>query len=269
MTIIQRYATAFESECAESSLRQSIPAAYATHSAPTTGRSFVFINTAELIAALREEGFRPTEVAQTASRKGSPAYAKHMLRFRHIRDSVTLVDAVPELILINAHDGSSAYQLRSGLYRPVCTNGMMTELGDFGLIRVPHRGDVVANVVEGGRHLSRGFADLGETVAHMARRELTRAEQIRFAERAALIRYRQGRTAPFPPETLLETRRTVDIGDDLWRVYNVVHEHLMCGGDSGLTTNGRRTRSRAISAIRENVRINTDLWQLAMQMIRS
>jgi hypothetical protein len=268
MALIQRYASAFESECAESDLRLSIPAAYATHSAPCTGRDYVFINTAELIAALRDEGFRPTEVIQTASRKSSADYAKHMLRFRHLRDSVTLVDAVPELILINAHDGSSAYQLRSGLYRPVCTNGMMTELGDFGLIRIPHRGNVIANVVDGARQLSRGFSDLGETVAQMAQRELTRAEQIRFAESAALIRYRQGRSAPFPPETLLEARRSVDEGDDLWRVYNVVHEHLLRGGDTGITSNGRRTRSRAIGAIRENVRINTSLWQLAMQLIR-
>jgi hypothetical protein len=226
MTIIHSYATAFESECSPSHIRESIPAAYATQSAPSTGRDYVFINTAELIAALAEEGFRPTEVAQTAPRSGNRAFAKHMLRFRHLRDSVTLVDAVPELILINAHDGSSAYQLRSGLYRPVCTNGMMTELGDFGVIRVPHRGNVVANVVEGARHLSRGFAHLGETVAQMAHHELTRSEQLRFAEQAALIRYRNGRPTPFPPETLLETRRSVDIGDDLWRIYNVVQ---LCG----------------------------------------
>jgi hypothetical protein len=73
----------------------------------------------------------------------------------------------------------------------------------------------------------------------MAQRELTRREQLRFAEEAARIRYRNGRPTPFPPETLLEARRSVDIGDDLWRVYNVVHEHLMQGGDSGRSARGR------------------------------
>ena len=267
MATIQHYA--FESACSDDDLRHSVPAAYAIGSAPSTSRGYVFINTAELIAALREEGFQPTQVTQTASRKSTAAYAKHMLRFRHIRESITLVDAVPELILINAHDGTSAYQLRSGLYRPICTNGMMTELGDFGLIRVHHRGDVVANVVEGARHISRGFAGLGETIERMARTELTRAEQLRFAENAALIRYRNGRTAPFTPEILLTPRRHADVGPDLWRVYNVVHEHLMFGGDAGHTAAGRRTQSRAIRAIRENVWINTHLWQLAMQMIRA
>src|SRR3954463_16739527 len=96
------------------------------------------------------------------------------------------------------------------------------------------------------------------TMAQMAQRELTRLEQLRFAEEAARIRYGNGRPTPFPPETLFEARRSVDIGDDLWRVYNV-HERLMQGGDSGRSTRGRSLRSRAI---RENVRINTDLWQL-------
>jgi len=40
----------------------------------------------------------------------------------------------------------------------------MTEIGEFGVIRVPHRGNVVAERGGGARHLSRGFADLGETV---------------------------------------------------------------------------------------------------------
>lgn len=57
---------------------------------------------------------------------------------------------------------------------------MMTELGDFGLIRVPHRGDMVANVVEGAQHIRRGFADLRETLKRMARAERCRAEQATF-----------------------------------------------------------------------------------------
>jgi hypothetical protein len=39
--------------------------------------------------------------------------------------------------------------LRGGLYRFACTNGLIISLADFGVIRVPHRGNVVAGVVEG------------------------------------------------------------------------------------------------------------------------
>jgi hypothetical protein len=32
---------------------------------------------------------------------------------------------VPEIILLNSHDGSSSYQMIPGMFRFVCTNGMI------------------------------------------------------------------------------------------------------------------------------------------------
>ncbi|MBV8275090.1 MAG: DUF932 domain-containing protein, partial [Verrucomicrobia bacterium] len=34
----------------------------------------------------------------------------------------------PEVVLVNSHDKSSAYQLHCGLFRLVCTNGMVISL---------------------------------------------------------------------------------------------------------------------------------------------
>jgi hypothetical protein len=201
-------------------LQESVPAAFAHSRSPKTSENYVFINTAELIAALRDHGFHPTEARQTHS--ANRAYARHMLRFRHLRDSVTLVDAVPELILVNAHDGTSAYLLSGGLYRPVCANGMMTCLGDFDFIRIPHRGNVVANVVDGAIQISRRFEDIGQVVEAMARRELAELERIKFAEQAMRVRYRDSQYLPYRPDQLLVSRRAMDVGNDLWHVYNVI-----------------------------------------------
>ena len=42
-------------------------------------------------------------------------------------------------VLINSHDGSTAYQLMSGIFRLVCTNGMITgtQYGDY---KIRHQG---------------------------------------------------------------------------------------------------------------------------------
>ena len=58
-----------------------------------------------------------------------------------------------------------------------------------------------------------------------------------------------------------------DARADVWTTYNVVQENLMRGGLSGRSTTGRNTRTRTIEAIREDVRINNCLWQLAMNLI--
>ena len=49
----------------------------------------------------------------------------------------------------------------------------------------------------------------------------------------------------------------------------LVQENLCRGGLTGQTAKGRATRTRGISAIREDVRINAQLWQLAMTLLRS
>ncbi len=55
---------------------------------------------------------------------------------------------VPEIILLNSHDGSSSYQMIPGIFRFVCTNGTVCG-NNFGEIRVPHKGDIVGQVIEG------------------------------------------------------------------------------------------------------------------------
>jgi hypothetical protein len=90
-------------------LSQSVPAAFAETPDPSrTSRRYQFISTARVIDALLEAGFEPTRAQQTRSHS-SPHHARHMIRFSYVKHELSLIDAVPELILINAHDATSAY----------------------------------------------------------------------------------------------------------------------------------------------------------------
>nr|WP_256387615.1 DUF932 domain-containing protein [Citrobacter sp. L55] len=73
-------------------------------------------------------------------------HTKHMLRLR--REGQITGKQVPEIILLNSHDGSSSYQMLPGLFRAVCQNGLVCG-ESFGEVRVPHKGDVVSQVIEG------------------------------------------------------------------------------------------------------------------------
>jgi hypothetical protein len=180
---------------------------------------------------------------------------------------VTLVDAIPQIVLINAHDGSSSYELRAGLYRPVCTNGLMVQLGDFGLIHVPHRGNIVRNVVGAAVTMIRDFGRVGEVVQRMATFDLTPTQRLEFARLALAVRYPHARHQPVTLEQVVTARREADARPDVWTTYNVLQENLMRGGLAGRSATGRNTRTRTIEAIREDVRINNGLWQLAMSLI--
>jgi hypothetical protein len=200
-------------------LRSRAPAAFASHRSERTGDHYVFISTHELVQALMDAGFHPTDARQRRSRGERLGYARHMIRFRQAGEDLRVVDCTPEIILINSHDATSAYQLRGGLYRFVCCNGLVLSLAEF-------------------------------------------------AQRALELRFRGKAHFPFDAGRLLEARREADQGKDLWTVYNRVQENVICGGIAGRTAIGRRTSSRRITSIDEDLRINVALWQQAMAFIR-
>jgi hypothetical protein len=74
------------------------------------GRLKFLSATARIVEALLEAGFTPTRAQQAGVRKGgSPLHARHMIRFSFLKEALSLLDAIPEIILVNSHDGSSAY----------------------------------------------------------------------------------------------------------------------------------------------------------------
>jgi hypothetical protein len=267
-TSIEAIGSGDRSELSLDYLRRRAPAAFASHRFERTGDNYVFISTHDLVRALMDAGFHPTDARQRRSRGERLGYARHMIRFRQVGEDLRVVDCMPEIILINSHDATSAYQLRGGLYRFVCCNGLILSLAEFGMIRVPHRGDVIASVVEGAQQISRHLAGIGQVIERMARTELEQQAQVGFAQRALELRFRGKAHFPFDAGRLLEARREADQGKDLWTVYNRVQENVICGGIAGRTAIGRRTSSRRITSIDEDIRINVALWQEAMALIR-
>jgi hypothetical protein len=247
-------------------LARSAPAVFADHAAVGTSPKYVFISTRQIVEALGQAGFEPTQAAQTRSR-GREGHALHMLRFQPVVQSLSLDDVLGEIVLINSHDGRSAYQLRAGLFRPVCTNGLLTAIGDFGLVHVSHRGNVVANVVDAAQRITREFSQVGEAVEAMRATVLSQGQQLAFAREALALRYPERAEAPVQPEQLLERRRMADVGSDVWHTFNAIQEHTLRGGLSARSATGRAMHTRGIRAIRETVRLNTGLWRLAMQRI--
>jgi Domain of unknown function (DUF932) len=250
-------------------LRRRTPAVFAAEASSRTKASYRFISTAAVLSALLESGFRPSAAQQTHCRVGSdPTYARHMVRLRPVRDQVTLLDCIPEICLINAHDGTSAYQLLAGLYRPLCANGLLCRLGDFAVIRIPHRASVVADVVAGAIEICAQFGRLRTRVEAMANRVLSSAEQLRLAHTAYHLRWsRSNALPPFPPTRLLEPRRPADDLPTLWHTFNRCQEAALAGGIHYHSSSERLVATRRIRNIREEVRINTALWQAAERLL--
>jgi Domain of unknown function (DUF932) len=248
-------------------IRKVAPSIFATDKHGSRSGRYTCIPTIDVLNGLRREGFEPFMVAQTRVRKDDRReYTKHMLRLRHA-NQIRNAEA-QEIVLLNAHDGTSCYQMLAGLFCYACANGLV-----FGEttndIRVPHKGDVVQRVVEGAHLVLDGFTRVIEERDAMQAITLNVDEQQVFARAALALRYDTHIALTAPPVTetqLLEPRRHEDRGNDLWRTFNRLQENLIRGGLDGRATTGRRARTRAVQGIDQNVKLNRALWVLATEM---
>jgi len=154
-----------------------------------------------------------------------------------------------------------------GIYRAVCTNGLIVSRAAFPGYCVSHRGNVLDGVIAGALRVAERFESLAVQVERMEQRRLLKDEQLTLAERALALRFPEPAQSGMQPSQLLTCRRAEDVGDDLWRVYNRCQENLLRGGLSRRSVTGRVTRTRGISSIRRDVQLNGQLWDLAAQVL--
>jgi Domain of unknown function (DUF932) len=263
------HSNAFGSSISLDSLRQRAPAVFSSIASPRTKHTYRFIGTESVLHALIEAGFEVSAALQTRSRAGSdPNFARHMLRLRVVRERISLIEALPEVCLVNSHAGDTAYTLIAGLYRPLCTNGLLCRIGDFGLVRVPHRTSVITDVVAGALEIVSQFGKIGATVEAMAARTLSAAEQLDLARVAFSIRWAKVDVKPsLDPAQLLQVRRSADDYPTLWHCFNRIQEAVMAGGLHYQTSSRRQVTTRRIRNIREDIRVNTALWQAAVGVL--
>lgn len=250
-------------------LYRHVPSIFASEAHDSRSERYVYVPTIDIVEGLRREGWFPFFAVQSIPRDGSRhGHAKHMLRLR--RDGGIGKPEAAEVIIVNSHDGTSAYQMFAGMLRFVCTNSMIA--GErFEEIRVPHKGGIQDQIIEGVYTVAEDFPRLVDATEIMKETRLSRDEQRVLAEASLVARYGE-EESPVQPDQIIMPRRHEDAGQSVWSTLNVIQENLIRGGLRGRrqTSDGRvrRTQTRAINGIDQNVGLNRALWTLAEGMQR-
>lgn len=259
---------------------------------------YKFVPTIKVVDLLRDKGFLPVKATQSNCRiPGKAEFTKHMIRFRHEEHHKLAVEAIqrksthlhdvrwndkdlpeiPEIVLVNSHDGTSAYNLTAGMYRQICANGLIVSTGNIDNISVRHSGrsyeEFGAKIIEGTFHILNETPKALEQINQWKHISLTKEQQAIFANHANEVK-------PLPeginPLKLLTSRRYEDnvnqeTGErDLYTTFNVIQENMIRGGVRGLNAdNTRRVRSREVKAIDANLKVNKILWSLTDQIAKT
>ncbi|MDP1615467.1 MAG: DUF932 domain-containing protein, partial [Methylococcales bacterium] len=222
---------------------------------------------------LMNEGFMPTWVGQSNCRlKEKRDFTKHMIRFRHRDTEPSFTNLFPELVLVNSHDGLSSYRLNAGVFRLICSNGLVAG-HSYDEVRVRHQGDVVGNVIEGTYKIIENTQSMIESSEKMASVRLDSQEMQLFAEAAHALRFEDSPVGDIvKPEKLLTPRRREEMNaNDLFSVFNIVQENTIKGGLVVRTRDERgyikRVTTREVKSIDQNIKLNKALWTLSEKMM--
>ena len=242
---------------------ERIPSIYATHPSAKVSERYGFIPTNVIVHALGRAGFVAVKAQAARASLERAAFAKHLIRFRHREHMNTQVgDWLPEVVLVNSHDGSSSYQIMAGVYRLVCANGLVVG-NSFAEARVRHTKNAPDEIVDASFRVIESLPGIADGIENMRAITLEAGERQAFAAAALMLRYPD--EAPIRPAQLLSTRRTADSSSDLWTTFNVLQENLLQGGQRRADS---RRRTRRISSVSEDVRLNRSVWTLAEELKR-
>jgi hypothetical protein len=252
-------------------IRPLAPSVFAAHPWHGMSEKYRFFPTVHVVEGLMQHSFVPVRAQQSRTRiAGKGAFTKHLLRFRHasMADSA-VASTVPEIVLINSHDGTSAYHLSLGLYRVICTNGLVVKSAGIEDITVRHSGreSLIQDVIEGSYRIIEEAPKALAQVELWQHLPLSPPEQEILAEAALEIR---DSTLAVQPRAVLVPRRWEDghpdRSRDVWRTMNTVQENLIRGGVVGRNAQGQRRRLRGITSVDADTKLNRALWVLAERM---
>lgn len=254
----------------EQLLRNAAPAALASE--PRTGLSdhYRFFDTRQLVDALETDNWTVTEARQSGGRISPLHTRKHQLVIAD-RDVAAQkgIGEYPRVLLSNSHDGEAACKLQAGLWRMICSNGMVISDGFIQSVNIRHTRRTIDEVVQAAQAFRANAGRIGEHVIKFKEVKLTPVAAVEFAQQALALRFGERSSLVVKPQDILQLQRSEDGGNDLWSVFNVAQEWLLKGGfpvtKVGPLFESQTRHARAVKSIDDSGRLNTGLWDLAEQ----
>jgi len=246
-------------------LRETIPSVYQEYPHPDVTNRYTFVPTYQILSNFDKLGWKPVQVKQIKSRNNAK-FAQHMIRLNNINcpaEFRNVGDIAPEIVISNSHDRSSCLFIEMGIYRKMCSNGLIVADSSFSKINIRHMDINFEYIQELTYNILENFTKIYNKIADYKSIILSKEEKIEFADKVIKMVWKDNK---FVPEQLLEVRRPEDKSDDLFTTYNVIQENVMKGGLIYRTSKGFR-KSREIKSIWGDLYINRFLW-MTMEAIR-
>ena len=248
---------------------------------PNVSGKYVQANTMTVINDLAKLGWYPVDAKQCKAKKNSSGVRSfHMIALqnpdikimKNNADGTQTVDAYPRIIMTNSHDGFNSFKFMLGLFRLVCSNGLVVcddQMVNMSIRHINYTFDelrrIVATAIE-------QVPDIVNTMNKMRTIELSNDNKKELAKEMFKIRKNldENDNVEVPDEVLediLTPVREEDNKNDLWTVFNICQEKMVKGGFSANTKNNKLRKQRGITSIKKDMDYNQKLWGAASKYL--
>lgn len=238
------------------SLRERVPAIFTKTPSPKVSDRYSFADSEYYLQKFIDADW----TIHSARQVSKSEYAPHQVILRN-NDIATVGDLLPQLMFTNSHNGIKKMTIDTGIYRLVCSNGLVVPTSITQSLSIKHLdlGDSTTDTIVNSFYEK--VPIIMNSIDRMRNKILTDDEIDNFTYNALQIRFTNA--VGININDVVKPLRLEDNSDDLWTVFNVVQEKLIRGG---IQLPSKR-RSRPINNFVNDNNINTKLWELAEQYI--
>ncbi len=232
------------------------PSVFTTDKAPHLTDKYIQTPTSRVVEDLMNLGWQVTKAQEVKSRKYK-GFQKHIVVFRN--PNITIKgkdgdDAFPQILLTNSHDGKAAFNFRVGIFRLVCSNGLVISDADFSNVSIRHTNYTFESLQTKIGEMIAKLPNLVQKINLFKTTELTEDQMKDFATKAMQLRTKQQVNVL----EILTADRPQDQGNDLWVVFNRIQEKLLGGSYRA----GQR-KARSVRNFQKDIELNEQLFELA------
>lgn len=238
------------------SLRERVPAIFTKTPSPKVSDRYSFADSEYYLQKFIDADW----FIHSARQVSKSEYAPHQVILRN-KDIATVGDLLPQLMFTNSHNGIKKMTIDTGIYRLVCSNGLVVPTSITQSLSIKHLdlGDSTTDVIVNSFYEK--VPIIMNSIDRMRNKILTDDEIDNFTYNALQIRFINA--VGININDVVKPSRIEDYSNDLWTVFNVVQEKIIRGG---IQLPSKR-HSRPINNFVNDNNINTKLWQLAEQYI--
>lgn len=254
-------------------IREIAPSVFtAKADSSSTSKHYVHIPTETVIDDMQALGWGVVDAKQVKARKNA-GYQKHMVVFGNDDITITGKDGdtvMPRILMTNSHDGKNSFQFQAGLYRLVCSNGLVIADAEFANMKIRHMGYDLAELKTVITEIVEKLPLTVECMNKLKAKELSEQEQVKFAKEALATRLSEKEISKYTSEDIVELlnpTRKEDNGNDMWSVYNVIQEKIIHGMFEVYGVKGKTRKARKIKNFKQDTQVNQELYQLALSYV--